>query len=83
MVLTINSDCFPKQHYPVGLCSGDVMFPVRYGLDSYILFPRNSVLKELLCDKANGATVNATLTLARSVGNIHSQNPKTSRWFWV
>jgi molecular chaperone DnaK len=25
MVLTINSDCFPKQHYPVGLCSGDVM----------------------------------------------------------
>jgi hypothetical protein len=25
MVLTIDSDCFPKQHYPVGLCSGDVM----------------------------------------------------------
>jgi hypothetical protein len=24
-VLTINSDCFPKQHYLVGLCSGDVM----------------------------------------------------------
>jgi hypothetical protein len=25
MILTINSDYFPKQHYPVGLCSGDVM----------------------------------------------------------
>jgi hypothetical protein len=25
MVLTINSDCFPKQHYPAGLCSGDIM----------------------------------------------------------
>jgi hypothetical protein len=24
MVLTINSDCFHKQHEPVGLCSGDV-----------------------------------------------------------
>jgi hypothetical protein len=38
MVRTINSDCFPKQHYPVGLCSGDVMFPVRYELDFYIGF---------------------------------------------
>jgi hypothetical protein len=25
MVLTTNSDCFPKQHYPVGLCTGEVM----------------------------------------------------------
>jgi hypothetical protein len=25
MVLTMNSDCFLKQHFPVGLCSGDVM----------------------------------------------------------
>jgi hypothetical protein len=25
MILTINSDYFPNQHYPVGLCSGDVM----------------------------------------------------------
>jgi ABC-type transport system involved in Fe-S cluster assembly fused permease/ATPase subunit len=25
MVLTINSDCFPKQHYPVALCSADVI----------------------------------------------------------
>jgi hypothetical protein len=24
MMLKINSDCFPKQHYPVGLCSGEV-----------------------------------------------------------
>jgi hypothetical protein len=25
MALTINSDCFPKQLKPVGLCRGDVM----------------------------------------------------------
>jgi hypothetical protein len=25
MVLTINSDCFPKQHLPTGVYSGDVM----------------------------------------------------------
>jgi hypothetical protein len=25
MVLTVNSDCFPKHHYPVWLCSGEVM----------------------------------------------------------
>jgi hypothetical protein len=25
MVLTANGNCFPKQHYPVGFCSGDVM----------------------------------------------------------
>jgi hypothetical protein len=32
VVLTINSDCFPKQHQPVGLCNEGVMFSVRYGL---------------------------------------------------
>jgi hypothetical protein len=25
MILTVNSDCFPKQHEPAGLCSGDVI----------------------------------------------------------
>jgi hypothetical protein len=24
LVLTINSECFPKQHQPVWLCSGEV-----------------------------------------------------------
>jgi hypothetical protein len=43
MVLTINSDCFPKEHYPVGLCSGDVIFfPVRYELDLCIIFRLNA-----------------------------------------
>jgi hypothetical protein len=37
VVLTIKSDSFPKQHKPVGYCSGDFMFPVRYGLNSYTL----------------------------------------------
>jgi hypothetical protein len=32
MILTMNSDYFLKQDYPAGLCSGDVMFPVRYEL---------------------------------------------------
>jgi hypothetical protein len=27
---------FPELHYSLALCSGDVMFPVRYGLDLYI-----------------------------------------------
>jgi hypothetical protein len=48
MVLTINNDCFPKQHSPVGLCSGDGIFPVRYGLDVYMSFSRNSVFKGLI-----------------------------------
>jgi hypothetical protein len=38
VVLTVNSDCFPKQHYPVGICNGDVMFPVRYELLSILNF---------------------------------------------
>jgi hypothetical protein len=36
MLLTVNSDCFPKQHYPAGLGSGD-MFPERYEL-SFIYY---------------------------------------------
>jgi hypothetical protein len=40
MVLTVKSGCFPKQ-----LCSGDIMFPARYGLDFYILFRRNPVFE--------------------------------------
>jgi hypothetical protein len=36
VVLTINSVCFPEQHQPVGLCSGDNVFPVRYELNIYI-----------------------------------------------
>jgi hypothetical protein len=37
MVLTINSDYIPKEHWPVGLCSRDVVFPVRYEINLYIL----------------------------------------------
>jgi hypothetical protein len=44
MVLTINSNSFLK---PVGLCSGEVMFPVRYELNLYIIGTRNSVFKTL------------------------------------
>jgi hypothetical protein len=49
MVLTINSDCFPKQHQPIRLCSEDVMC-FLWGTNCiyiYILRRRNSVLKEL------------------------------------
>jgi hypothetical protein len=35
MVLTINSDSFPKHPLPVGLCSGDVIIRLKYKL--YIL----------------------------------------------
>jgi hypothetical protein len=47
MVFTVNSDSFPKQHWPVGPCSGDIMFPARYDLNCYVLFKRNSVFKGL------------------------------------
>jgi hypothetical protein len=32
MILTIYSECFPKQHYPAGLSSEELMFPVRYNV---------------------------------------------------
>jgi hypothetical protein len=45
------SDHFPKQHQLIGvcirLCSGDVMSPARYELNSYILIIRNSAFKIL------------------------------------
>jgi hypothetical protein len=40
-------DSFPKQHEPVGFCSGDGVFPVRYELNLYIKLRRNSVFKGL------------------------------------
>jgi hypothetical protein len=36
LVLAINGHCSPKQHCPVGPSSGDVAFPVRCELNSYI-----------------------------------------------
>jgi hypothetical protein len=47
MILTINSNCFPKQHQPDDLCSGDATFPVRYKLNFFILLRKNSVFQGL------------------------------------
>jgi hypothetical protein len=45
MVLTINSDCFSKQHNRFASVAETNMFPVRYELNFYVLFRRNPVLK--------------------------------------
>jgi hypothetical protein len=35
-ILTVNNDCFPKQHEPVGLCSGDIVcFLWRGGVEYF------------------------------------------------
>jgi hypothetical protein len=48
MVLTIKSDCFPKQHSPFDLCSGDVMcFLWGTNWTLIILFRINLVFKVL------------------------------------
>jgi hypothetical protein len=35
VVLTINSNCFPKQHSLFGPYNGEAVFPVRYELNVY------------------------------------------------
>jgi hypothetical protein len=37
MVLTINDDCFPKQHQVAGLCSGDVMC-FQWGMNWILMY---------------------------------------------
>jgi hypothetical protein len=37
----------------------------------------------LICDKANGATVNATLTLDRSASKLLSWNGRETKLFWL
>jgi hypothetical protein len=43
MILTTNSDCFPKQHYPAGLGGGDVV-PGRYELSIIYYLEENQRL---------------------------------------
>jgi hypothetical protein len=50
MVFTVNSNCFTKQHWPIGICSGGIMFSVRYELNPYILFGLNLLFKMLNYD---------------------------------
>jgi hypothetical protein len=38
MTVTVNGGYIPKRHQLADLCNGDVVFSVRYELDSYILF---------------------------------------------
>jgi hypothetical protein len=38
MVLTVNSDTFPKQHQLDALGSGDNVFPVHYDLNFFVSF---------------------------------------------
>jgi hypothetical protein len=47
MVFTVNSDCFPKALTGWALQWRRNVFPVRYELDLYILFGKNSVFKGL------------------------------------
>jgi hypothetical protein len=46
-VITVHGGCFPEQHRPVGLCSGDLHF-------TYIKF-RFQTVKILICHKAQPA----------------------------
>jgi hypothetical protein len=48
MIPTVNIDYFPKRHWPIELCNGDVIFPVRYELNFCVWFSRNSVFKGLI-----------------------------------
>jgi hypothetical protein len=34
MILSVNGNYFLKQHQQTGMCNGNVVFSVRYGLNS-------------------------------------------------